>query len=53
MLYIEQFTRNNRRIFWRRVNGKLVRASWWDIRDEINSGKPVAIKRDLTHRSKT
>ena len=48
-MYLEKITKNNRRIYFtRRPDGKLKRVSWWDIREDIKSGKPTAIKRDLS-----
>jgi hypothetical protein len=47
----ERITRNRRRIYFERIDGKLKRISFYDIRDRIKSGEPLAIKRDIAGRA--
>jgi hypothetical protein len=47
----ERITRNHRRIFFERIAGKLKRISFYDIRDRIKRGEPMAIKLDIAGRA--
>ena len=46
----ERITRNRRRCYFERINGKLRRVSVLAIREKIQKGEPVMIRRDLLGR---
>lgn len=51
-MIIEMITRNRRRIFYEKIDGKLKRIAYGFIQNRIAAGEPVVIKRDLAGRAR-